>query len=245
MSEKILVGPDSTTFETEAAGRKIAVLGVGAFEQHSYHLPLDTDFFFAGRIGCEVARAVDAFYLSPLPYSVSISHRGFAGTVYLRPETLMRVVRDIAESVGEWGIRYLAVLNFHGGNFVLNPTVHEWNMDGRTPKIMDVEIYNGLSDMAPNLHACEVETSMMLYLAPERVRMDLRQDFVPSQGREDITHFGVKVLSPHGVWGYPTRATPEKGRRWFEEAVGYGTRRIGELTRGFEQEPAKPETGRG
>ena len=163
-----------------------------------------------------------------------MTHKGFAGTVYLRPETVMRVVRDIAESVGNWGVRYLAVLNFHGGNFILNPTIHEWNMDGRRPRLLHVDVYNGFSDMAPNLHACEVETSLMLHLAPERVRMDLRRDFVPERGREDITHFGVKGLSPEGVWGYPTRATAEKGRKWFEEAVRYSVRRVEELVRGFE-----------
>lgn len=236
MNEESLIGPDSTTFEAQEAGREIAVLGVGAFEQHSHHLPLDTDLFFAGILSREVARACRAFYLPPLPYSVSDIHRGFTGTVPLRPETLMRIVRDIAESVGQWGVRYLAVLNFHGGNFILNPAIREWNLDGRTPRILHVEVFNGLSDVQPNLHACEVETSLMLHLAADRVRMDRRRDFVPQWRREDLTHFGMKRISPQGVWGYPSRATAEKGRRWYGELIRYCCDRIETLRGFFEQE---------
>ncbi|MBA7648096.1 putative mycofactocin system creatinine amidohydrolase family protein MftE [subsurface metagenome] len=212
----------------------MAVLGIGSFEQHSHHLPLETDFLFAVRISREVTEILRAVYLNPLPYSTSLEHRGFAGTISLSPETLKRMIWDIAASAADWGIRYLALINSHGGNFILNPTVREWNMDRRLPHIMLIDFFLGLTDVFPNLHAGEVETSMMLFLSPEKVKPDKAVDFVPQLGREDLTHFGMKKLSPRGGWGYPTRATPEKGGKWYQESIDYCVERIKTLRSFFE-----------
>ena len=228
-------GSMSTSSEVSKVSGDTAVLGAGSFEQHSHHLPLQTDFFFAEKISAEVAERLDAFYLNPLPYSSSVEHRGFAGTVFLKPQTVKSVIWDIAQSVSEWGIRYLAVLNCHGGNFVLNPAVREWNMESRLPHTMLIDFYTGLTETGVNLHAGCVETSLMLYLAPEQVREKSMRDFVPEQGREDLTHFGMKGLSPEGVWGYPSEATREKGERWFREAVDYCIARVKTLREGFDR----------
>ena len=240
---------DCTTFELESSPREVAVLGIGSCEQHSAHLPLCTDCYFAGRIAAEAARELDAFELPALPYSTSLEHRGFAGTVSLSPEILKGLVWDVAAAVALWGVRYLVLLNAHGGNFILNPAARQWNMDARTPRLLLVDFFAGLENTAPNLHAGEVETSLMLYLAPEKVRMDRREDFVPALGREDLTHLGMKRMSPRGVWGNPTRADAQKGERWFREAVDYSVARVRTLVEAFEQtsegeSPARPEPGR-
>jgi creatinine amidohydrolase len=231
---------DCTTFELEASPPEVAILGIGSCEQHSAHLPLCTDCFFAGRIAAEVARELKAFELPALPYSTSLEHRGFAGTVSLSPETLKGLVWDIAAAVASWGVHYLVLLNAHGGNFILNPAARQWNMDGRNPRLLLVDFFAGLQNIAPNLHAGEVETSLMLHLAPEKVRLELREDFVPSLGREDLTHLGMKRMSPRGVWGYPSRASAEKGEHWFREAVGYSVSRVRTLVAAFEHGPEKP-----
>ena len=228
-----MISPENTTAEIGGAGTETAILGIGSLEQHSLHLPVETDFFFASRVSREVAERLEALLLNPLPYSTSLEHLDFAGTVTLKPETLRAVVWDIAESVLRWGIRYLVLLNAHGGNFCLIPTARQWNMDKRLPHLLLVDFFSGLSDMGDNLHAGEVETSMMLYLAPERVRMEKPGDFVPEWSRADLTHFGMRGISPTGVWGYPSRGTAEKGARWFAEAVEYSVRRIRSLVEGF------------
>jgi creatinine amidohydrolase len=235
VSEQMRAGPQSTTFETEKSGCDLAVLGVGSFEQHSHHLPLETDLLIARAVSGEVAARLGAFLLNPLPYSVALCHKGFSGTVYMKPETLMRIIRDLAESVGVWGVRYLAVLNCHGGNFVLNPTIREWNMERRLPHIMLIEAYNAFPDMAPNLHACEVETSLMLHLEPRTVHMDRARDFVPEWKRDDLTHFGMKRISPEGVWGYPGRASREKGKVWFDQLVRFCVERTNLVREEFER----------
>ena len=228
-----MLGVENTTFEIQEDAGNLAILGIGSCEQHSHHLPIETDFFFAEKISLEVAEELSACYLNPLPYSTSLEMRGFAGTVTLQPETLQRVVTDIARSTSEWEIRYLALINAHGGNFILNPTARAWNMDGLLPRILLIDYYLGLTGTHPNLHAGDVETSMMLHLAPEKVRLDRRQDFVPEWSRPDLTHLGMKKICPEGVWGLPSRATAEKGETWFREGIDYCVERIETLMAHF------------
>ena len=230
-----MIGPENTYMEIGTAGCDTAILGIGSFEQHSSHLPVETDFFFASNVSREVAARLGAMLLHPLPYSTSLEHLGFAGTVTLKPETLRDVIWDIAESVERWGIRFLVLLNGHGGNFCLIPTARQWNMDGKRPRLLLVDFLSGLSDMGDNLHAGEAETSMMLHLSPERVRADRPKDFVPVWTRPDLTHFGMKGISPTGVWGYPSRAAAQKGEKWFAEAVDYSLQRIKALKAAFER----------
>jgi creatinine amidohydrolase len=228
-----MIGPEHTTVEIGSSGCDTAILGIGSCEQHSSHLPVETDFFFAQRVSREVAERLEAVLLNPLPYSTSLEHLGFAGTVTLSPDTLRSTIWDIAESVLRWGIRYLVLLNGHGGNFCLIPAARQWNMEGKQPHLLLVDFFNGLSDMGENLHAAEAETSMMLHLAPERVRADKPADFVPKWSRGDLTHFGMKGISPTGVWGYPSRATAAKGEKWLAEAVEYSLQRIRNLKEAF------------
>lgn len=226
-------GPKSTTEEVEKRIPRTSVLGVGSFEQHSAHLPLETDFYFAKEISRIVSEKIDAFYLNPLPYSVSLEHRDFPGTVLLKPDTLKRTVWDIAESVHNWGVSYLAIINFHGGNFILNPAAREWNMERKLPHIILVDFFAGFKDMYPNLHAGEVETSMMLYLNPDNVRMDKLDDFIPQWERPDLTHFGMKNISPKGLWGNAKKADASKGKRWVNTGIDYCIERIKETRRFF------------
>jgi creatinine amidohydrolase len=229
-----MLSSENTTFEIEKSETDLGILGIGACEQHSHHLPVETDFFFASQVSRAVAQELDAFLFQPLPYSTSLEHRGFSGTITLQPETLHRLVLDIAAAAADWGIRYLVLLNAHGGNFILNPTARAWNMDNKTPHLLLVDFFAGCTDTAPNLHAGDLETSMMLHLCPEKVHLDRAQDFIPEWERPDLTHFGMKKISPEGVWGYPTRATVEKGRHWFEQAVAYSAERIRTLKQAFE-----------
>ncbi len=229
-----MIGPENTTVEVREKAGELAILGVGSFEQHSSHLPLETDFFFAREVSRSVAEKLDAVLLNPLPYSTSLEHRDFPGTVTLRPETLRRMICEIAESVGSWSINYLALINFHGGNFILNPAAREWNMDKKLPHVMVIDYWASFPDMFPNLHAGEVETSLMLHLAPQNVKADLPEDFVPDSEMDGLTHFGMKGVSPTGLWGFPSKATAEKGEKWLRQSVDYCTGRIEKLIKHYQ-----------
>ncbi|MCX7787435.1 MAG: creatininase family protein [Spirochaetes bacterium] len=225
-----------TTFALERNPPSLVVLGIGAMEQHSHHLPISTDFDIASALAQAVSEQLGAFSLPPLPFSESLVHRGFSGTVYLRSSTLRSVIEDIAESLREWKVQYLSIINCHGGNYTLTPTIREWNLEGKLPHLLHIEPYMGLSEeMGQNLHACEIETSLMLYLKPESVRMEQAVDYVPSFPRSDLSHFSMKDLSPEGVWGYPTKSTAEKGKRFFGLLVEYCVERIRSLQKTFEK----------
>ncbi|MQY77301.1 MAG: hypothetical protein GH155_06705 [Spirochaeta sp.] len=173
-----MIGPENTTVEAGESGGELAILGIGSFEQHSSHLPLETDFFFAREVSRAVAEKLNAVLLNPLPYSTSLEHRHFPGTVTLRPETLRRMIYEIAESAGSWSVKYLALINFHGGNFILNPAAREWNMDKKLPRLMVIDYYAAFPDVFPDLHAGDVETSLMLHLDPRSLGLS-QQGFCP------------------------------------------------------------------
>jgi creatinine amidohydrolase len=230
------INTDLSSDKIQNIAPRIAVLGIGAVEQHSFHLPVSTDFIIASEVSTRVAETIGALCLPPLPYSDSLLHRGFAGTVYLRPLTLRSVLYDLAESLSESNIQSLALLNCHGGNFILNPAIREWNLDQRMPHLFHIEVFNAFAETAgPNIHACEIETSLMLYLKPKLVDLSRAKDFVPPYPRSDLTHFGMKRVSPDGVWGLPTKASAEKGEQYLKELLEYSIDRIRFLDAEFEK----------
>src|SRR5688500_11865137 len=107
----------------------VAVLPIGAIEQHGAHLPVGTDLMLAEAIAKPLAEKLDAYLLPAIAISSSIEHRKAKGTVYLRAETLARLVRDVAESLRASGFERLVLVNFHGGNWILKPTIRQLNRD--------------------------------------------------------------------------------------------------------------------
>ena len=98
----------------------ILVLPLGAIEQHGPHLPLNTDLVIAQACAEAVAESagpdLDLWLLEPLAYTKSNEHAGTPGTIWLGPETMLRVLDDIGRSVAATPAKKLALLNGHGGN---------------------------------------------------------------------------------------------------------------------------------
>ena len=161
----------------------------------------------------------------PIPYGISPHHMSFPGTVSLRPETLVAVIKDIISSLKDHGIRNFLVLNGHGGNM---NTLGEMMMNIRQDLQVNVaySLYWPPRDVCAKFavadtwgHACDLETSWALYLTPEIVRMD-------KLAKGQVTEFGYKHASARGVitvpyamgertingaLGDPTQASQEKG----------------------------------
>lgn len=209
----------STREEMAAARPQIAVFGIGAIEQHGRHLPVATDWNQVREISRRVAEALDGFLIPAIPYSMSECHGLMPGTAWLKPSTLSAVLRDVARAVREMGIPTLLVLNGHGGNFVLEPTIQELNqqfpellvlMPGEVWAAVEGEqIFSGVGS---GIHAEEMETSMQLYLNPQDVRTE-RVDYVPPVGREYLDYVVMPVINPEGTWGSPSHGAAEKGAR--------------------------------
>jgi creatinine amidohydrolase len=228
----------NTYRELERSGVVTAVLPVGAIEQHGPHLPLSVDWAQADAVARGVAERLNAFLLPGIPYGNSQAHAGFRGSISLAPETLAAVVRDITLSLIEQGFWRIAVLNFHGGNLVLKITVREVNLTQGRGKVVLCHPWLELGDEVSKIlesaheeqHAGEMETSMMLHLAPEQVG-DERIDHVPDVGPVYFDYAPMKDFCPDGVWGRPSLATADKGKRLMDAMVESTTARIEETFR--------------
>jgi len=214
-----VVGYENTFAEIEDAAPEIAVLTVGATEQHSAHLPIGTDFLMGGVIARRVAEALDAFLLPVLPFGNSQEHQDFFGTIWLQPTTLRQVVIDICRSLKHHGIRKVLVIDAHGGNWILKPTVREINLNdpAMTVILMGPGTITGkLQGAKIELHCTNTETARMMHVFPELVK-GRPKDFHPEVGREYLDYVGMRAVAPTGVWGTPESATPEMGRRSIDE----------------------------
>ena len=215
----------------------VALLPVGAVEQHGPHLPLDIDAWDAAHLAAEVARACSdpkPLVLPLIPYGVSYHHEDFPGTLTVSPETLARMVHEVGLSAARNGIRKLVIVNGHGGNIpALGFAAQMINRDAHiftcvdTGETSDAEIPE-LIETAADVHAGECETSTALATRPELVHLEhAHPDVQDFQNR--YLDFGSKVsvewyvrtsrISRSGTMGDPTRATAEKGRRIWEISI--------------------------
>ena len=235
---------ENTFKEIEDARPDAAVLPIGALEQHSIHMPMGTDFILAGEVARRIAAQLPNAYLLPaMPFGNSQEHQDFAGTIWVRPATLMAVVEDICMALRHHGIKKVVVVNGHGGNWILKPAVREVNLNHRDMKVIFASagaLGSGTGPME-ELHAGESECSRLLAVAPHLVK-DERADCVPTEGREYLDYVGVRKVSPTGVWGRATRATREKGERMLADNVD---RMVAYITETFKrlEEMEKQETG--
>lgn len=196
------------------------VLGIGAIEQHSHHLPVGTDWFIADYLARKTAEMLAADLLPTIPYSMSECHGPFPGTVWLKPQRLALTLQEIARKT-----QRLLIINGHCGNFVIYPVVGELNSDPDFHVCVADENWpmsdaHGpiFDDPGADLHAGEVETSIMLAIRPDLVRSHF-VDFVPDVTREYLDYQTMDQLSPDGVWGRPSLAAPGKGQRALTEQI--------------------------
>ena len=214
----------NSTTEIKVGDPSIAVFGIGAIEQHSEHLPLCTDWYQVREVSRGVARELNALLVPDLPYSMSQCHGPAPGTVWLRPETLALVVRDVIMSLRSQGIHKVVVLNGHGGNFVLEPVIRELNL--AYPDMMIIRpLFDGgfvVADLFEHgdveCHAGEIETSLMLAISPDLVRAT-RVDHVSEVGREFFDYAFLDKWTPDGMIGISSAGSAEKGRRALDVAV--------------------------
>lgn len=221
----------------------IAVLPLGAHEQHGPHLPFETDTIIAAGVAERLAAALpaglDVRFLPVEPVGYSIEHMDVAGTKTLTFDAAVNRWIGIAGEQAARGIRKLVLLNAHGGNSPLLTIVAteariRFNMLVVATSWTRFGVPEGFmapSDKAVDIHAGDIETSVMLALRPDRVDMALAQNF-PSRQRDferRYTHlraygphaFGWKMrdLNGDGAAGNAAAATAEKGELLLDHAV--------------------------
>src|SRR5689334_19681080 len=212
--------PTSTTEEERHRSARVAVLPIGSFEQHGTYLPLITDTAIAATICQELADEYPLLQLPPITISCSHEHSAWTGTVSISAQTLYSIIADIASSLNRAGVRALVLVNGHGGNYVLSNIVQEANArDSRMalfPTSQDWKDARSAAQlgttMHEDMHAGEIETSILLHAHPELVRDGYEAaDWVVDDRRYLLVE-GMAGYTKSGVMGRPSLASADKGK---------------------------------
>jgi creatinine amidohydrolase len=216
----------------------VLVLPLGAIEQHGPHLPLETDLVVAQRLTRRLVERwgeeFDLWGLPALPIGLSREHDWAPGTLSLSIHGFTAMMRDLAGTLARaLPARNLVIVNGHGGNRgILDNLIHEMRGDfALNPCVIHpfdlCKVATGES--GPDVHGGIGETSVMLALAPERVRLDLIAHEAADAAaiRALIFDRGVSFpwrtddprLTRNGVIGDPRAATAELGRAMIESMI--------------------------
>jgi creatinine amidohydrolase len=218
--------------------RTVAVLPLGATEQHGPHLPLSVDTVLVdGVVNAALGQLVATDPVLVLPtqtVGLSTEHTAFAGTLHLSPQTLIQLWCDIGASVARAGVKKLLMFNAHGGNVGLMDVVARELRAQHGLIVYSSSWYNLPIDAGVmgqfsadehrfGIHAGDIETSMMLALSPSSVNMAEAQNFA-STSQDRAKHYAVlgngksaklgwhmQDYNPQGAAGNASAATTAKG----------------------------------
>ena len=220
----------------------IVILPTGSIEQHGPHLPVSVDTDIVSAIAQRLEqRAPDKILLLPTLWpGLSTHHMDFPGTLDVPQADYIRLIVNLGKSIAAMGAKKCFILNGHGGNDTpLRAALRElkterprvrfvfasyWSLAAKAIKEVRESELGGLG------HACEMETSIMLHLHPQRVKMDRAvrdgPKFTDPYRKADMQLarpvFFVNEfheISPSGVVGHPDLATAEKGKRFMNGIV--------------------------
>ena len=242
--------------------RTIAVLPVAATEQHGPHLPLSVDTVLADGIVAaslpHLAPELSVLFLPTQAVGLSPEHARFPGTLTLKTETVLRLWTDIGESVAAAGVRKLLLFNSHGGQVSvldlvardlrarLNLLVYScswFNLPLHDAQGQDLNALFSAEEHRFGIHGGEIETSMMLALAPQRVQMDQARYFASTaqaraqqfpilgNGRSAKLGWQTQDYHPAGAVGHAAAAAAAKGEALVQAAGRALAQLLAELDR--------------
>jgi len=233
----------------------ILILPLGSVEQHGNHLPLGTDTLLANAVSRAAAQRLPGkiAVLPPPWYGFSAHHMRFAGSITLRPETLMAVVEDIVAAVVHHGFKRILLVNGHGGNAgvvdVLASVLGKkhygkariagltyFQLAGAAIAKLRTSKTGGMG------HACEFETAMLMHLRPDLAAIDKAEGMYPDPGSPYLTtdllasspirtYLDFADLSPSGTLGDPSLASQESGAQFFDAVVDELTKFVEDFSR--------------
>jgi creatinine amidohydrolase len=218
----------------------VVVIPLGAeAKEHGPHLRLDNDRSLAEYFRSRILDGARVVVAPTINYHFYPSFLEYPGSTHLTFETARNVVVDIVRSLANYGPKRFYVLNT-GVSTVrpLTESVDSLAKDGILLRFTDILAVAGpaearVKQQQRGTHADEIETSMMLYIAPDRVDMSkaVREDNERGVGGLTRQEGGRGTFSKTGIWGDPTLATREKGRVVVEAMVDGMLREIDSLRR--------------
>ena len=211
------------------------ILPIGSVEQHGPNGLIGTDHLCAEVVAKGVGDAIGAAVAPTLAYGMSQHHLGFAGSVTLRPSTLMLVVRDVVQSLSVHGFRRFFFINGHGGNVATvtaafdeiyaatslghDGTAVQCRMNfwtGPRCKAISDALYPGVDGR----HATASEVSLAQFYQPHHVKQAQMSPKVAATAAQFFDAADYRARFPDGRIGSdPTLSSPEHGARLYEAAV--------------------------
>lgn len=209
----------------------LAILPWGATEAHNYHLPYGTDVIEADRIAAAAAeiawnKGAKIIVLPTIPFGVNTGQADIKLDVNIYPSTQMAILSDIIEMLNRQNIKKLLILNSHGGND-FKTLIRELGLKYPQMFLATCNWYQALNkkDFFDEMgdHADEMETSLLLYLAPELV-LPLAEAGIGKEKKHKIKEFNEgwawserkwsQITADTGV-GNPKLASAAKGEKYF------------------------------
>ncbi len=215
------------------------ILPVGALAQHGPHLPLGTNTLIAEAVAREVARDTGILLAPTFHYGVRGPEREeYAGSAGLQRKTLHRALNELLAEWEDHGVEEFVLLTAHRHEPHLDALLMALTSSSRTTvvNLFAVDVGDLLEGDPLSEHAGELETSLMLYLAPDRVRADAIRDVIPD--RKTLRRYARgRVPTPppdsRGALGSPSLATPLKGEAAFLRYI----RSVQEVLSGADSQP--------
>lgn len=224
------------------ARQPVCLLPIGSVEDHGLHLPLDVDNFLIGSMCEEAAKRIpdEVLLLPHIPYGFEDHHMSFPGTITIRAEHLEAFVLDVTLSLAHHGFRKILIADGHGSNMPILDLVARKTVNQSDalcacflwPSLITDMLRTTRQSVFPGgmSHACELETSVYLYLNESAVQLDKARKEIGFHKSRYSWHdlvSGPPVrmvewwsrISQTGVIGDPTVATRDKGQKWFEATV--------------------------
>ncbi len=215
-------------------GFDTVIIVVGSIEQHGPHLPISTDTLIADELAMRIARKLGNALAAPtIRPGCSEHHMSLPGTISLRPEVLLEILRDYCRSLANHGFKKIVLLSSHGGNFAPLETfapglvrefpqlriVHYGDLRGFMDAWREEVTRLGLSPEKAGGHACLGETSEILRIRADLVREDCFEPGFVGSSRgliSKILRDGIQAVTQNGILGDPRGANPETGEALLE-----------------------------
>jgi mycofactocin precursor peptide peptidase len=199
----------ATATSPDVVKGSVVVVPVGSLEQHGPHLPLDTDTVIAQAVAARVAERLGGWCAPAVAYGSSGEHQAFPGTTSIGTPALARLIVELVRSLRDGASRVLLV-NGHGGNIDAMSSAVELLVDEGHDVAVVLCVAPGM-----DAHAGRAETSLMLHLRPDSVRLDMAEPGNTAPLATLMPHLrvgGIAEVSHNGVLGDPRGATAEEGR---------------------------------
>ena len=220
--------------------QNLIVVPVGSIEQQGPHLPLGTDSILSQYIAEKAAAECQVLVAPMIKYGISHNHIDFPGTITVQPETLIQLIVDMCRCLSYHGFKKIILTNYHGVNSAtidvaiikLKNDLQDTIIGQAYPGGLPEECEDVLEDKIRG-HADEGETSKVLVVAPDLVRMDRAKKEYPvstsglisfdiSEVLSQTTSYGfprTKSVTKSGVFGAAELGTPEKGKKLLEPEI--------------------------